>query len=62
MVTFKIHLDPVENGVCWWAESDQIPGWFAASSESLADLRAGIRESAAWMVEGPFYWREELVV
>ncbi len=37
-VELIIHLDSADDGVVWWAESPEAPG-FTAAADSLAELR-----------------------
>ena len=37
-LNFTIHMEPTSSGVSWWAESDDLPGFYAAA-DTLPALR-----------------------
>jgi len=41
-----VHVDPTDDGVSWWAESDDLPGFYALD-DSLAGLRLHISAAVA---------------
>jgi len=43
-VTFAIHLEPADQDVVWWAETDGLPG-FSAAAPTLRELRTLIEEA-----------------
>jgi len=45
VIVFDIHLEraDTESGVAWWADSDDVPGFYAVS-DSLAGLRGLVVE------------------
>jgi predicted RNase H-like HicB family nuclease len=42
-ITVELHVEPVEGGVSWWAESEQLPG-VSAAGDSLSELREMLAE------------------
>jgi predicted RNase H-like HicB family nuclease len=43
---FTVHKDMADEGVVWWAESDQVPG-FSAAADTLDDLCRLISEAVS---------------
>ena len=57
-VTLLVHLEAVESGLVWWAESPEVPG-FSVTSTTLRELQvrakmamADIAEDEGWVLDG----------
>lgn len=60
MIELCVHLEPAEAGVCWWVESDDLPG-FSAAASTLAEMRARAVETLnEELGEGTYDLRERL--
>lgn len=62
---FTIHMEPLDGGIRWWAECEDLPGFFA-SAENLPELRDRYSAALADMhkhgkrVELGYRWIERL--
>ena len=60
MVELYVHLVLAADGVCWWAESDDLPG-FSAAAGTLAEMRRrAIEVLDEEFGEGAYHLRERL--